>query len=124
MARPTVTARILHDPASWYRDLNRVQPYPSIARQILLLLFVIACMISVVVSGRLTLRLVVDGASSFAFVPLAELLGFAVVWWMAHPVLPFRRAGGIFLSGNLPWLVWCVFMTAVTCFASPAQVDH
>ena len=48
-----------------------------IIRQLAFLLFVIACMVSVLVTGRFTVREILDGAISFAFVPIVEVVGFA-----------------------------------------------
>ena len=95
-----------------------------ILRQLLLLLLVISCMVSALVSGRFTARLILDGAVSFAFVPIVELLGFACVWKLYGRNQELKQTAGIFLAGNLPWLLWCLVITAIGCFVAPAQMDR
>ena len=50
-------------------------------RQPLLVVFVLGTTVSVLASGQFTLRLIVDGAVSFAFVPVCEAAGIAAVWY-------------------------------------------
>ena len=59
--------------------------YAILARRPLFLAFVLGCGVSMLGSGRLTLRLIADGALSFAFVPLAELLGFVIAYSKSRP---------------------------------------
>jgi hypothetical protein len=67
----------------------------------------------VLVSGRFTLRLIVDGALSFAFVPLCELVAFAIIYRLRRAALPFPQAVDRFFAGNTPWLWWLTaIMTA------------
>ena len=51
----------------------------SLLRKPLLLLFVLGCGVSAMASGRFSMRLIVDGAVSFAFLPALELLALAIV---------------------------------------------
>jgi hypothetical protein len=84
-----------------------------IARRPLLLALVLGCGISVLASGRFTVRLIVDGALSFAFVPVCELVAFAVVYRLGRTSLPFSHAVDRFFAGNTPWLWWLIaIMTA------------
>ena len=62
-------------------------------RRPLLLLLVLGCGVSMEVSGRFSLRLIVDGMVSFAFVPIAEVGSLALVWRLNGRLLPFARAG-------------------------------
>ena len=92
----------------------------SLARRALLLLFFVGCLASMLASGRFTVRLLVDGAVSFAFVPVVELAGFAAVWRLARRRdLPFARAADQFFAGNWPWLVWLTVVAAVMGVVPP-----
>jgi hypothetical protein len=84
-----------------------------LARRPLLLALVLGLGISLFASGRFTIRLIADGALSFAFVPLAELAGFALVYAIGRRALPFAEAVDRFFAGNTPWLWWLLtIMTA------------
>ena len=84
-----------------------------LARRPLLLALVLGFGISLIVTGRFTVRLIADGALSFAFVPLAELAGFALVYRFGHRTLSFAEAVDGFFAGNTPWLWWLLgIMTA------------
>src|SRR5688572_14263722 len=70
--------------------------YTSLARQPLFLAFVLGCGVSMLGSGRLTIRLIADGTLSFAFVPLCEFLGFIVSYPLVakgRPDSPGRPEG-------------------------------
>src|SRR5581483_12023854 len=95
-----------------------------ILRRLLLLLLVISCMVSALVSGTFSARLILDGAVSFVFVPIVELIGFTCAWKLSGRGRQLKEAAGIFLAGNFPWLWWCVVITAIGCFVSPAQMDR
>jgi len=85
-----------------------------LARRPLLLLLFLGCDVSLAVSGRLTLRLIVDGAISLAFVPFFCLAGLAVVWRRHPRVTPrFASVGDAFFAGFTPWLVWLTVAGAV-----------
>ena len=77
-----------------------------LVRRPLLLTLVLGFGISMIVSGRFTVRLIVDGALSFVFVPLCELVAFAVVYHLRRASLPFPHAVDRFFAGNTPWLGW------------------
>jgi hypothetical protein len=84
-----------------------------IARRPLLLALVLGCGISLLSAGRFTVRLIVDGALSFAFVPLCELAAFALVHRLGRTSLPFPHAVDRFFAGNTSWLWWLIaIMTA------------
>ena len=95
-----------------------------IIRQLAFLLFVIACMVSVLVTGRFTIREILDGAISFAFVPIVEVVGFALAWRLSSRPRALSDATRIFLSGNFPWMFWCIGMMVAGWLVSPARVDH
>ena len=61
-------------------ELRQRRAAVTLWRRPVLLAFVLGCGVSLLASGRFTLRLVVDGTLSFAFVPLCELVAFAIVY--------------------------------------------
>lgn len=86
-----------------------------LVRRPLLLTLVLGFAISIMAAGRFPVRLIADGALSFAFVPLSELAGFAVVYRVRRAPLPFAQAADRFFAGNTPWLWWLIgIMTATT----------
>jgi hypothetical protein len=68
--------------------------------------FVLGWAISMIVTSTLVPRLVIDGAISFLFVPLFQVLAFAVVHRRARPRLAFSDAVDRFFATNTPWLLW------------------
>src|SRR5262249_60631416 len=66
---------------------TRARWWLLLRRPLLLALF-IGSGVSLMSSGRLTPRLVVDGAVSFAFVPVFELAAFALVHRRGSPRVP------------------------------------
>jgi len=86
-----------------------------LARRPLLLALVLGCAVSLGASGRFALRLIADGMLSFAFIPLSALAGFALVYRLRQPGLPFAEAVDRFFAGNTPWLWWWLaFMIAAS----------
>ena len=79
-----------------------------VLRRPLLIAFMLGCGVSLLASGRLTARLIVDGALSFAFVPLCQLVAYAVVYRLQPSRLPFSHAVDRYFAGNTPWLWWIV----------------
>ena len=75
--------------------------------------FMLGCGVSLHASGRFTLRLIVDGALSFAFVPLSQLIAFAVVHRIQRSSLPFRAAADRYFTTNTPWLWWMLGLLIV-----------
>jgi hypothetical protein len=74
----------------------------------------LGCGVSLLASGRFTLRLIADGTLSFAFVPLCELAAFAVVYRLQRGMRPFAQAADRYLAGNPPWLWWLLALMTVT----------
>jgi hypothetical protein len=80
-------------------------------RRPFLVAFVLGCGVSVLASGRFTLRLIVDGTLSMAFVPACQMLGFAAVYPFRRTPVSFASAVDRFFAGNTVWLAWMlVFM--------------
>jgi hypothetical protein len=93
-----------------------------LVRRPLLLMFVLGCGVSLIASGRLSPRLILDGAISFAFVPVVEAAAFAVAYRLGSRRLPFARAMDLFFATNAPWLLMLVALAALTVFQPQRQV--
>jgi hypothetical protein len=92
-------------------------------RRPLLLAFVLGCGVSMLASGRFTLRLIVDGTLSFAFVPLCELVAYAVVHKLQRGAGPFEQAADRYFAGNSPWLWWLVALMAAAAILPVRATD-
>jgi hypothetical protein len=79
---------------------------------------VLGCAMSLMTSGRLTLRLVAPAAVYWSFIPLLEIAGLAAVCGKG------LRAKTIdsFFAGHGPWLFCAVLFAAVWTFVPAAQV--
>jgi hypothetical protein len=92
----------------------------SLWRRPLWLAFVFGCMVSATASGRLSVRLIADGALSFAFVPAFEVAALAVVCGTGvRARLPFAEAVDRSFAGNTPWLVWMTVVAAAFAVVPP-----
>jgi predicted neutral ceramidase superfamily lipid hydrolase len=89
-------------------------------RRPLLLAFMSGCTISLWTSGRLSVRLIADGMISFAFLPIFEIVGLAVVWRRSGRI-PFTRAIDLSFIANGPWLVWLIGFSALRSVLTPIQ---
>jgi len=90
-----------------------------VRRPLLLLLFV-GCFISLMAAGRVTVRLIIDGAISFAFGPALCLVGLAVVWRLGpRTALSFASVADAFFAGFTPWLVWLIVVGGVLGIVPP-----
>ena len=115
--------RVLLGPAAAFRELRQDQragPWVLLRRP-LLLAFAMGCTVSLQASGRLSARLIVDGAVSFAFVPVFELAALVAVYRRRPRGMPFARAADLLFTANAPWLVWLIAFDALRCLQSPAQ---
>src|SRR5262245_35072537 len=93
-------------------------------RQPLTTLLVIGCAASMMASGRITARLIVDAGLSFAFVPAAQLVAFAAVHRSRRASLPPAALIDTHLRGNLPWLWYLLAVASMSmCVAGPARGD-
>jgi hypothetical protein len=93
-------------------------------RRLVLLAFFLGSTVSLLASGRLTPRLVVDGALSMAFVPIIQLGAFGAVYrWRRRP-MAFGVAADRFFAGNLPWLYWLFGVAVVAAFVPPTQMGY
>jgi hypothetical protein len=114
---------VLFDPASTFRQLAAEQTAGLwvLIRRPLRLLFVCGCVVSLWASGRLGVRLIADGAVSFAFLPIFSLAALAAVYRLSPRRVSFAQAADLFSIANAPWLVWLVAFAALRCIESPTQ---
>jgi hypothetical protein len=94
------------------------------ARQLAFLGLTIGCFVSMLASGRLSARLVVDGALSFAFIPILEVLALLLVLRLCRPrvEVPFAVDLTLFLMGNTPWLLWLALAGAMMSVVPPRAI--
>jgi hypothetical protein len=115
--------RVLLDPAATFRELAK-EPIGGLwvlLRRPLRLLFVCGCVVSLWASGRLSARLIADGAISFAFLPVFSLAALAAVYRRSPRRISFARAADLFIVANAPWLLWLVAFAALRAVESPMQ---
>jgi hypothetical protein len=91
----------------------------TLVRQPLLLAFAIGSVVSLAASGRVSVRLVVDGALSFAFLPVIEIAAFAVVYRHGPRPLPFAAALDRFFRTNAPWFAVMAALALLTVVVRP-----
>ena len=109
MLRPmAVYERLARQPASggWWIGLRRP----------LFVALLLGCCLSLVVSGRLTARVIAGGAVAWSFIPLFELVSFAVVGRRASTNVPFSRDVDLFFAGHGPWSMSLIAVAAVASF--------
>jgi hypothetical protein len=99
---------------------GRLSEVRLLLRRPLELLFLIGCVVSLWASGRLTVRLIADGMVSFAFVPVFQMLSFAVVYRHIRGV-PFAPAADRFLATDWRWRTWLVSIAALRLVLTPTQ---
>jgi hypothetical protein len=80
--------------------------------------------VSVLGSGRFTLRLLVDGAVSFAFVPLCQAAGVAAVWVRRQSVLSYTATVDRHFENNIPWLMWLVAVAGLGVCVPVIEVGY
>jgi len=80
---------------------------------------VLGCFVSAVASGRFTLRLIADGAISFAFVPAFDLLALGVVFASARRERRFALVVDAYFGGYTAWLLWLAAASALFIAVPP-----
>jgi hypothetical protein len=91
----------------------------TLIRRPLLLLLVMGCFVSAEASGRFSVRLIVDGAISFAFLPLFEIASLGIVARGRERGMTFVDAVDRFFGTDTSWLLWVVAMIAIRAVESP-----
>jgi hypothetical protein len=117
--------RVLLRPAATFRALAATWSggaWTLLRRPLFLLLFM-GTTVSLQASGRLSVRLIADGAISFAFAPFFEILSLAIVYWYGRQTrrVPFARVVDVFFAANAPWLLWLLAFDALRCAQTPLQ---
>jgi hypothetical protein len=92
-----------------------------LVRRPLLLAFMFGWLVSLQASGRLSARLIADGALSFAFVPVFEMAALAAVYRLRPRSISFARAVDLFFAANAPWLLWMIAFATLRCLQTPRQ---
>jgi len=93
-------------------------------RRPLLLALFLGSGVSLMSSGRLTPRLVVDGAVSLAFVPVFEFAAFALVYRRRSGGAPLALEFDRFFTTNTPWLLCTVVLAAIASLQAPRDVGR
>lgn len=116
--------RAIVRPRATFRELPRDGAGAALLlRRAALFAFVMGCGVAAGAAGRFTPRLILDGALSFAFVPVCQILGLAVVFRVARtPTLSFARAVDLFFAGAGAWLLWFVGITVIAGVVPPRQI--
>jgi hypothetical protein len=75
---------------------------------------------SLMTSGRLSLRLAVPATLYWSFIPLLQIAGLAAVWPWKRRELSFAGAIDRFFASQTLWSLWmCVFAAAWALFPTP-----
>jgi hypothetical protein len=117
-------ARVLLRPSAAFRELPRDgNGLALLALRPLLFALFFGFAVSALVSGTFTVRLILDGAISFAFVPAIHVGALAIPYRMARSVdLSFARAVDLFFTGNGAWLLWMIVVTVIGAVIPPRQI--
>jgi hypothetical protein len=91
-------------------------------RRPLFVAFIIGCAVSLLTSGRLTLRLVLPATLYWTFVPLAEIAGLVFVWRARPPGASLPHAIDRYFRNSLLWLLWLTVFAAAWAFLPPAAL--
>jgi hypothetical protein len=111
-------------PAPTYRRLAALPPASSrilpLLRRPLRLALLLGSMLSLAVSGRLTLRLVIGGVVSLGWVPLLQAGSAAVaIAALGRRRLPLLQAIDLYFVGYGPWSLWALAIGGAAAVASP-----
>ena len=83
---------------------------------------VFGCAVSLMTSGRLSLRLAAPATLYWSFLPLLEIAGLAAVWpWKRSPI-SFARAIDLFFVSNTPWSLWFTAFAGVSMVEATKQI--
>lgn len=120
---PALEARLLVQPKAAYAALEgQAAEIRQLLGRPLRLALAIGCFISFTTTGRLSVRMVVDGFACWSFVPLANLV---LVGALAYRLS--RRNLAIAVDGYLaawgPWLVWLVGISGIAVWAPPGKTE-
>jgi hypothetical protein len=115
---------VIRRPADAYRCLTattaRATHWTAIRRP-LLCAFVLGSTISLAVSGRFSLRLITGSALAWSFVPIFQVLSFAIVRRRARKSGSLGRDVDLFLTGQAPWLLWTLGFGFAAASVAPLE---
>lgn len=105
--------------AAFQRLVNapRISGIWTALKRPLLLAFLAGCMVSLVTSQRLTLRLVAGGTINACIILLAQIAVLAAVF-RRNRTISFSQSIDIFFAGFGPWSLWMICFSTVWAFAS------
>ena len=84
----------------------------------------LGCCVSLIVSGRLTARLVLGSTIAWSFIPAFEIAAFAIVRRRARSIRTFARDLDLFSAGRRPWAIFLVATAAVASVLTPFQISN
>jgi hypothetical protein len=104
----------------WLADLPIVEDRWSAVKRPLFMALLLGCMVSLVVSQRLTLRHVAGGAVNASILLLGQIAALAIVCGRERRS-SFPRTIELFFAGYGPWTLWILAFSAVWSFASTSR---
>jgi hypothetical protein len=87
----------------------------------LFLAFLIGCTISLVTSPGLSLRLAAGATVCWSFVPIAGIAALIAVRRRNPDGLSLARTIDLFFTGQGPWALWLIGLSAIWSFLPPAR---
>jgi hypothetical protein len=82
--------------------------------------FVLGCVVSLLATDRLTLRVVGPASVYACFVPLVEILALIAMGWKNRKN-SISGTIGLFFTGHGPWILWMLGFGAFWSLTSPTQ---
>jgi hypothetical protein len=111
-------------PLSTYRELAKAADDSGMwvmVRRPLFVALVVGSFVSMTVSGRLTLSLLIDGMVFWSFVPILQgIFMSAIVVIFGRRRIATSKAMDLFFMGHGPWLMW-LLAVAGTCLFFPVK---
>jgi hypothetical protein len=89
-------------------------------RKPIFLAVVLGCVVSLLATERLTVRIAGSGTIYASFVPLVEIFALIVVR-PKNKTFSFSRTIDIFFTGHGPWILWLIGFGAFWTFTSHSQ---
>jgi hypothetical protein len=118
----SLDVRAMVRPAAAFRMLAERPARPGLwtgLRRPLFLTAVLGCLVSLMTSGMLTLRVAGSAATYWSFVPAVEVLALLIVLRPRPGALPISTAVDAFLSGHAAWTLTLIGLAATWAFVPP-----
>lgn len=116
--------RIMLRPVWTYRQLSKTADDSGLwvmIRRPLFVALVVGSFVSITVSGRLTISLLLDGMVFWSFLPILQgILMSGIVAMFGRRRIPTSKALDLFFMGHGPWLMWLLAIAA-TCLFFPVK---